>query len=176
MSGSDDKIIVGEINGVFGVQGWVKVFSHTEPRENILSYSPWWLHCKGEWRQVTVEDGKLQGKSVVAKLQDVNDRDIARALMGCEIWIEKSQLRRLQGTLYWVDLIGCDVVNPQGEHLGKVSNLLETGAHDVLRVEDEQGEQYLIPFVDDHYILEVDVDNKRIVADWEKASEEQKPQ
>lgn len=164
---TSDKILLGEINGIYGVQGWVKIFSHTDPRENILSYAPWWLHCKSQWRQVQIEDGKLlQGKSVIAKLDGVNDRDIARQMMGCEIWIEKSQMQPLHGTYYWVDLMGCEVQNLQQQSLGKVKNLLETGAHDVLRVENAQGEQILIPFVDDHYIQSVDIENKQILVDW----------
>ena len=164
---ASDKILLGEINGIYGVQGWVKVFSHTDPRENILSYAPWWLECKGTWRQVQIEDGKLlQGKSVIVKFEEIDDRDVARQLMGCKIWIEKSQMQPLQDTYYWVDLIGCQVENLAQQPIGQVVNLLETGAHDVLRIENEAGEQVLIPFVDEHYIQSVDLDNKCIVVDW----------
>ena len=171
---TSDKILLGTINGIYGVQGWVKVFSHTDPRENILSYAPWWLHCKGQWRQVQIEDGKLlQGKSVIVKLQGVDDRDVARQLMGCEIWIEKAQMPPVKDTYYWVDLMGCQVQNLQQQPLGVVKNLLETGAHDVLRVENAAGEQTLIPFVEGHYIQSVDIENKQIVVDWtlEEASD-----
>jgi len=172
-----DKVLLGEINGIYGVQGWVKIFSHTDPRENILNYAPWWLHCSAakarqqpEWHQVQIESGKLlQGKSVIAKLAGIDDREVARQLMGCQIWIEKSQLQPLSdanNAYYWVDLIGCEVVNLQQQSLGQVKHLMETGAHDVLRIETSQGKPLLIPFVEGHFIQSVDIQHKQIVVDW----------
>ncbi|BCN92818.1 ribosome maturation factor RimM [Thiomicrorhabdus immobilis] len=164
---STEKLIVGSINGVFGVNGWVKIFSHTDPRENILSYSPWWIKCKGEWRQVSITDSKVQqgGKTLVAKLDKVDDRDVAREYMGCEIAIEESQLTNRKDSLYWIDLIGCQVLLEDGTVVGTVKDLIETGVHDVLRVTGEHNE--LIPFVMDKFILSVDTDKKQIVVDWE---------
>ncbi|VAW44199.1 16S rRNA processing protein RimM, partial [hydrothermal vent metagenome] len=54
----DDKLIVGQINGIFGVNGWVKIFSHTDPRKNILDYSPWMIKFKGEWQHIKVVNSK----------------------------------------------------------------------------------------------------------------------
>lgn len=169
---SDKKLIVGNINGVFGVQGWVKIFSHTDPRKNILDYSPWWIKQKGEWTQVNIVDSKVQqgGKTLVAKLENVDDRDIAREYMGCEIAIEDSQLKRSNDEFLWIDLIGCDVQLEDGTRIGKVKDLIETGAHDVLRVAGEQEE--LIPFVMDEFILSVDMAAKQIVVNWEIEPEE----
>lgn len=169
---SDNKLIVGNINGVFGVQGWVKIFSHTDPRENILSYSPWWIKCKGEWKRVNVVDSKVQqgGKTLVAKLENVNDRDLAREYMGCEIAIEDSQLNRNSDDYLWIDLIGCEVLLQDGTPLGSVKDLIETGAHDVLRVSGDQ--EVLIPFVMDEFILDVDLPNQKIIVDWELGEDE----
>jgi 16S rRNA processing protein RimM len=162
-----EKVIVGQINGIFGVQGWVKIFSHTEPRANILNYSPWWIKCKGEWKQVKVEDSKVQsgGKTLVALLENINDRDVAREYMGCDIAIERTQLVNPNDEMYWIDLIGCQVSTQEGVLLGEVTGMLETGAHDVMRVEGAHGD--LIPFVMDEFILSVDIENKQIVVDWE---------
>lgn len=164
---ADEKIIVGQISGVFGVKGWVKVFSHTDPRANILNYSPWWLRCKGEWKQVKVVESKTQqgGKALVALLEGVEDRDQAREYMGCEIAIERSLLVNPEEEMYWIDLIGCQVKTEDGTLLGEVTGLVETGAHDVLRVEGPHNE--LIPFVMDEFILSVDIKNRQIVVDWE---------
>ena len=169
---SDNKLIVGNINGVFGVQGWVKIFSHTDPRENILSYSPWWIKCKGEWKRVNVVGSKVQqgGKTLVAKLENVNDRDLAREYMGCEIAIEDSQLNRNSDDYLWIDLIGCEVFLQDGTPLGSVKDLIETGAHDVLRVSGDQ--EVLIPFVMDEFILDVDLPNQKIIVDWELGEDE----
>ncbi|WP_319380012.1 ribosome maturation factor RimM [Thiomicrorhabdus sp.] len=167
-----EKLIVGQINGVFGVHGWVKIFSDTEPRENIFSYSPWWIKRKGEWLEVKVEDFKGQqgGKALVAKLDIIDDRDIAREFMGCEIAIDRSQLRSDDNEFFWIDLIGCQVENLQGDVLGKITDLVETGAHDVLRVKGAT--QELIPYVLDEFIIEVDIANKRVKVDWQAEESE----
>lgn len=171
-SSADEKIVVGQINGIFGVQGWVKIFSHTDPRANILDYSPWWIRCKGEWKQVKVLDSKVQqgGKTLVALLENVHDRDLAREFMGCEIAIDRSQLVNPAEELYWIDLIGCQVSTQEGIVLGEVTGLVETGAHDVLRVEGPHGD--LIPFVMDEFIRSVDLDTKQIVVNWEVEAEQ----
>ena len=164
---SDEKLIVGQINGIFGVNGWVKIFSHTDPRKNILDYSPWMIKFNGEWRQVKVVDSKVQsgGKTLVAQLENVTDRDVAREYMGCEIAIDRSLLKNTEDGWFWIDLIGCQVMTKEGVSLGEVKDMIVTGAHDVLRVQGKSEE--LIPFVIDQFILSVDIKAKQIVVDWE---------
>lgn len=161
-----EKLIVGQINGIFGVQGWVKIFSHTDPRANILDYSPWWIRCKGEWKQVNVVESKVQsgGKTLVALLENISDRDVAREYMGCEIAIERTQLVNPNEEMYWVDLIGCQVSTQEGVLLGEVTGMLETGVHDVMRVEGVHGD--LIPFVMDEFVISVDRESKKIIVNW----------
>ncbi len=165
-----EKLIVGKINGLYGVQGWVKIYSHTDPIENIFKYQPWWLKCQdGQWRQVKVLKHRthMGGKALVAQLDGIHDREQARALMGCEIAIDRDQLPPAEDGYYWADLIGCDVYDQHGEHLGKVVNMIETGAHDVMRIQGA-GQQHLIPMVEGHYVTGVDIPGKRIDVDWEQ--------
>lgn len=164
---SGEKLIVGNISGIFGVKGWVKIFSHTEPRENIFSYSPWLIMYQGEWQTFDVEEGQLLqgGKALAAKLKGVDDRDEARLYMGCEIAIEPELLPEADDGYYWRELIGCTVINQEGKTLGVVTSLVETGAHDVLRIEQDD-HSTLIPFVEGTFILDVDVESKHIRVDW----------
>ncbi len=165
-----EKLIVGKINGLYGVQGWVKVYSHTDPIENIFRYQPWWLKCQdGQWHPVKVLRHRthLGGKALVAQLEGIHDREQARALMGCEIAIDRDQLPPAEDGYYWADLIGCDVYDQQGAHLGRVVNMIETGAHDVMRIQGN-GQQHLIPLVEGHYVTAVDIPGKRIDVDWEQ--------
>lgn len=168
----NSRLLVGQINGIFGVQGWVKIFSHTDPRENIFRYSPWLIEIKGEWQEIKVEDFKIQqnGKALVAKLENICDRDVARELMGCHIAIDRGLLQGQDDGFFWVDLIGCEVVDQDGQLFGKVENLIETGGHDVLRIKGDH--DVLIPFVMDEFVTEVDLQNKRITVDWELEPEE----
>lgn len=173
---TENRIIVGQINGVFGVKGWVKVFSHTEPRDNIINYSPWWLNIQGEWKPFEVLDGQTQqgGKAVVALLNGIGDRETARSLMGVQISITQDQLDavREEDTFYWRDLLGCEVYNQDNLLLGSVSEMVETGAHDVLRVVAKaRKESILIPFVFDVYIQRVSLEENRIDVDWDLVDE-----
>ncbi len=137
----DSELInVGEISGVFGIKGWVKVYSLTDPRENILSYSPWILKKGSEIKEVKLINGNRQGKSVVACLEGISDRNIAESYSGWDILIKKSQLPDIEeGEYYWADLVGLQVETEQGVNLGKVDYLIETGANDVLVVKDVNG-------------------------------------
>lgn len=155
------------MSGVFGVKGWVKVFSFTDPRENILQYSPWYLQKNNRIQEIKLLGGRRQGSLVVAELQDIGDRDLAAELMGSEILIRKQQLPKADaGEYYWADLIGLDVQNQEGCRLGTVDHLLETGANDVLVVVDGEFER-LIPFLQPSTILKVDLDERLILVDWD---------
>ena len=169
-----DKIVIGAISGVFGVKGWVKVFSETEPRENILNYSPWLIEINKQWQSVKVVTGKKHGKVVIAQLDGVDDRNHAETLKRARIAIYPSQLpRTTESEFYWRDLKGLNVLNQQGYEFGQVVDILETGANDVLVIKsnnkDEKGkhQEYLIPYVWQQVILNVDLDESFIEVDWQ---------
>lgn len=170
MAASEEFIPVGKISGAFGVKGWVKVYSFTEPRGNILEYSPLFLSRQGQWIEIEVSGGHLQGKGVVMGISNVTDRDQVQPLIGAELAIRKTQLEPAEeDEFYWADLIGLRVENLEGESLGLVDHLLETGANDVLVVKAEgQESDRLIPFVMDEIVKLVDLDNSVIRVDWGK--------
>ena len=186
------KVILGRITGVYGVQGWVKVFSYTDPMEAIIDYSPWYIRAEGQntdhknlapWARVQLEAGKRHAKTVVAKLEQCNDRDAAMAYIGTEIAIEPEQLEALKekNEYYWRDLIGLRVINQQNVELGIVKSLLETGANDVLVVASEiESEEVsdiegckveiierLIPWTMNNAIIAVDQEQGIIRVDWD---------
>tara|TARA_R110002049_G_C9120357_1_gene558318 strand:+ start:942 stop:1457 length:516 start_codon:yes stop_codon:yes gene_type:complete len=168
MDTSVEYVPVGKISGAFGVKGWVKIYSFTDPRDNILSYSPLYLSRKGAWVEVKVVEGRLQGKGVVMSLDGVTDRDQVLPLVGVELAIAKTQIKPAgKDEYYWSDLIGMSVVNLQDEQLGQVDSLLENGAHDVLVVMNKDKIERLIPFVLDDIVELVDLNNKVIRVDWE---------
>lgn len=159
-------ISVGKVSGVFGIKGWVKVFSFTDPRENILTYSPWLLKKGDQTKTVNVVDGQLQGKTIVAQLSDVNDRNQAEMLMGWDVFITEDQLpKAAKGEYYWSDLIGLNVETIDGIQLGVVDSLLETGANDVIIVQGER--ERVIPFLQGRTIINIDLDAGKIVVDWD---------
>lgn len=159
-------INVGKISGVFGIKGWVKVFSFTDPIGGILNYSPWILKKNNEIKTVTVIDGKVQGKGVVARIDAVDDRDLAATFMGWDILIEQDQLPKAAANeYYWLDLIGLRVENTQGNYLGIIDSVLETGANDVLVVKSDRSRA--IPFLQGQTIISIDLTAGLMVVDWE---------
>jgi 16S rRNA processing protein RimM len=121
----------------------------------------------GQRRSIALEDGRVHGKGVVAKLKGCDDRDAAAALMGMSIAIRRDQFpAAAEGEYYWADLVGLAVSNLEGVSLGVVDQLLETGANDVLVVVQGDVER-LVPFVQGQFVKEVDLTNRRIIVDWD---------
>ena len=164
---TDSKpLVLGRISGLYGVRGWVKVHSYTEPREAILKYGNWLLEQDGVWQETSVAEGRKQGKTVVARLDAVTDRDMASAFVGMTIGVARSDLPQTDsGEYYWADLEGLQVINQDGRVLGKVAYLLATGANDVLVIQGDQ--EVLVPFVKDEVIKGVDLASGIISVDWE---------
>lgn len=159
-------VLLGRIVGVFGLKGWVKVFSYTDPRDAILNYPTCLLMQNDAWHEIRIAEGKKHGKSVIARLDGIDDPDRAGALIGCDIAVSGDKLPTPEvGSFYWKDLEGMRVVHRDGTDLGTVAYLMETGANDVLVVEGER--ERLIPFVADKVILDVDFASRVITVDWE---------
>jgi len=163
---SSEPVVLGRISGLFGVRGWVKVFSYTDPREAVLQYTTWLLHRDGTWQATKVAEGQRHGKSVIAHLDGVDDREQAQALVGSEIAVSRASMPQPDdGHYYWLDIIGLAVVDKHGAEFGNVASMLETGAHDVMVVQGER--ERLIPFVQDEVILDVDLALRQIKVDWD---------
>jgi 16S rRNA processing protein RimM len=158
------RLVFGRISGVYGVRGWVKVFSETEPMESILDYSPWYLGADANPRKVA--EGRRQGKTLVARIEGCVDRDQAAALVGMEISIDRDRLPRLgEDEFYWADLEGLAVETMEGTGLGMVARLFATPGNDVLVVRGER--ERLIPFLWDQVVKDVDFENGLIRVDWD---------
>lgn len=163
---SAQPLVLGRISGVFGVAGWVKLFSYTDPREAILKYRHWLRQCDGEWIETQWDQGRRQGKTVVAHFKGVDDRESAERLVGQSIGIWRQELPQAGGdSYYWADLEGLTVITQDGQELGRVAYLIATGANDVLVVQGDQ--EILIPFVTGTYVLDVDLAAGVIRVDWE---------
>lgn len=165
MAKEGDWAVLGSVSGLYGVRGWVKVFSHTSPKENIFNYPCWYLFRDGQWREYRLLQGRPHGKGLVASLEGVVDRDQAAELIGAEIAVPRGQLpEAAPDEYYWADLEGKDVVTLNGDSLGRVDYLFETGANDVMVVKGER--EHLLPFVS-QVIRSVDLEQGVITVDWD---------
>ena len=180
-------ILLGRVLGALGLKGDVKIESFTDPRHAIFRYQPWTLkrneRSPNTLAQVQADfstdlmqygvaslqgvKGREQGKHLAARLPGVSDRNAAEAVVGLDIYVERSQLPPpAEGEFYWIDLEGLRVVNLEGANLGTVSHLFGTGANDVIAVRDDSRER-LIPFVRPQFVTDIDFEQGLITVDWD---------
>lgn len=153
---------LGRIVGAFGIKGWVRLRSYTDPADGILRYRQWLIGGR-EWQVV---EGRGQGDSVVAALAGLADRDAAAALRGATIEVARSALPKPgRGKFYWTDVLGSEVVSTAGAKLGTLSSVTSNGAQDVMVVTGDV--ERLIPFVVGPIVQNVDPAAKRIVVEWD---------
>ncbi len=163
---SQREVVLGRVVGVFGVKGWVKVKSYTEPAEGLLGYACWRLLGPGDRRaEARPLEGRRHGSLLVARLEGVADRDAAAALTHRDIAVPRAELPPPgPGQFYWADLEGLEVVTTEGVGLGRVDHFVETPANPVMVVRGER-ERWL-PLVPRH-VRSVDLDAGRVVVDWD---------
>jgi 16S rRNA processing protein RimM len=162
----NNEVAVGRFGSPYGVKGWIKVVSFTDPIEQILSYQPWFIIKDHNRLSLERIKGKVHGGHLVVQLPDCLDRDIAKTYTNIDIFVARNKLPQLStDEFYWVDLIGLTVFNQQLINLGTVDNLLATGSNDVLIVVDAEGKERYIPYLD-NVVLKVDLVEKTILVDW----------
>lgn len=158
-------VVMGQLGTPFGVKGWVRIFADTQYPDSLLDYPVWYLETPSGWQAFEIENAEMHAKGLVAKLAGIDDRDTVVAMRNRKIAVPRSELPAPEeGEYYWSDLIGLPVVNLAGESLGKVKQLLETGANDVLVIHDGEVER-LLPFVD-AVVKTVDIAAALITVDW----------
>lgn len=167
-----DWIIVGRFASPYGIKGWLKLLSHTEPMENIAEYDPVWVSEGKTWKPLVLDKVQFHGKGLVAKICGCDDRTQAEQYIGRDIAIKPDQLPVLpDGEYYWSQLEGLAVFNREGLFLGIIDHLVETGANDVIVVKAVPGSiddrERWIPYVPDHHVLSVDLAVARMVVDWD---------
>jgi 16S rRNA processing protein RimM len=175
MSTNSNLVNVGRITAVFGIKGWVKVHSYTDPQENLFEYHPWFLKTAHGVKKIEIDEAKPHGDSFVAHIVGVDDRDLAMEYTAADIAIERNMLPELDtGEYYWSQLEGLDVYTQFSgarQRLGVVSKLFETGANDVLVVaadaESIDQRERLIPYVPEQFVISVDINVREIIVDWD---------
>lgn len=160
-----ERIVIGHFGQSYGIKGWIKVNSHTDPVDNIIMYRQWQIYHHGQWQTAEITDIKRQGNVIIAKLANCHTPEEAKLYTNDAIAIFRHQLPPLTPEEhYWVDLIGLQVINHQGINLGVVDHLFETGANDVLVIKGDK--QRLVPYIQ-NVIQSVDLIEKKIIVNWD---------
>lgn len=166
-------VTLGKVGAVYGIKGWLKIHSFTDDQEAILDYFPWSLKLGNKIQSVDITDWRKHNNGLVVKVAGIDDRDVAQKLVGSEIFVSEEALSDLpDGEFYWRDLIGMAVVTDKGYDLGRVSDIMETGANDVLVVKANLKDGFgkkerLIPYLMDQVILSISAEDKQICVDWD---------
>lgn len=159
-------IVVGRFGRVHGIKGLITIHSHTEPRDNILSYSHWHAYINNQWQALKLLHTEVTDKHILVQVDGYDGREQVASLTNVNIGVRKEQLPELEsGEFYWHQLIGMSVVNQQGESLGKVVEIIPTGSNDVLVVEGEK--RQLIPWLLSQTIIDVNATQQQIVVEWD---------
>ncbi|MGA2399739.1 MAG: ribosome maturation factor RimM [Steroidobacteraceae bacterium] len=170
MSGEDSALIeLGQVGAPFGVRGWVKLHSYTEPPERLFEHRTLRLRQGSAWRDYAVEATGRSGGALTVKLAGVPDRTAAEALRGAAVAVSRTELPPCAARdFYRADLLGCEVVNLAGDPLGVVAHFVETPAHALMVVRGTR--EYWVPAVPQH-LRRVDLEARRIVVDWEEPAD-----
>jgi 16S rRNA processing protein RimM len=162
---SQDRIVIlGRVAGTFGVEGWIKVQSHTDPPENILRYGLWQIGRGGHWSGAEVAQGRVTHRGVLARLAGIDSPEDARVYVGADIGVRRAELPPpTAGEYYLHDLEGLMAVTPAGASLGRIDHFRSTPGGSVVVVRGER--EHWIPFVKER-ILKIDLDAGRVVLDW----------
>lgn len=169
------RITAGRITSTYGVKGWVKVHSQSEPIEAVLNYKPWYVKTAHGLKVVEIEQGKRHGKGLIAKLPGVETPEDARLYCQSDFEVEIEQFPGLEeGDYYWHQLVGLRVISRFGDQdydLGTVTKMMETGANDVLVVKGDQQaidrRERLLPYVPEQFITAIDLANGTLWVDWD---------
>jgi len=171
-----DLVVVGYVSGAYGLQGWIRIRPYSADADALLHAKTWWLgnpERPQELRDVDMRQAKNHSGDVVAQLVGVAGREAAEALKGTAVQISRKHFPALSDSeYYWVDLIGLEVENLQGERLGVVDSMMDNGAHPILRVTpppvaglEKAQPEILIPFVE-QFVKKVDLAARKITTDW----------
>jgi 16S rRNA processing protein RimM len=157
-----DFVLLGKVTKPHGIRGEVKVYPYSGQPENFLNYREVFFALSEDdnWIPYTIEKSRVQGNQVLLKLKNCTTRSGAEELVGREIWLDRQDLPELEDDeYYWFDFVGKGVVTDDGNELGKVTGVLETGAHGILVVTDKN-QEYLIPVINTFIVR---VDDKEVV-------------
>lgn len=177
-----DLITLGKVQGIFGLNGALKIYSWTSPKENIFKYKSWQLdfseaknsaESNQTPKQYKLCEGRQHKKGLIAFLEGISTATDAQQMIGAYIKILKSELPILaENEYYWSDLIGLKVFNLDGYLLGKVKELIETGANDCLIVAPCSNsfdvKERVLPYLSPEFIKKIDLDAGSIEIDWDK--------
>ncbi len=157
------RLEVGQIVNTFGIKGFVKVKPWVNDIERFDDLEKVYVKIKKETRKLEIEEVKYHKDMVLIKFKGIETVEQAETLRNCYLEIDREDAVPLEeGTYYIVDLLESDVYTDEGEHLGKLEDIYNTGAKDIYVVKNELGKTILLPGTPE-VIKEVNLEEKKII-------------
>jgi len=160
---SSERILIGKIIGPRGVKGEVKVAPLTFSLKRFKEIKEVLIELHGESKVLQIEYSKLQNNIVILKFKGLSSISEVESLKGAKLKISQQESPSLpEDTYYYYQIIGMEVFTENNrEYIGKIKEILETGANDVYIVKHKDKE-YLIPAVKE-FIKKIDIEKKEMV-------------
>ena len=153
---------IGVITEPHGIKGEVKVYPTTDDPDRIAELDEIILRGGGKDRVVHPASVRWQKDRLIIKFKEINDRNETETLRKYELYVTRENAVELDENEYYVqDLIGLDVYNEGNEHIGKLDDVIRTGANDVYQILKNDGRELLLPAISE-CIIEVDIENGRM--------------
>ena len=155
---------VGQIVNTFGIKGLLKVKPFTDENSRFEELKKVYIAKKDKMQEVEIENVSYQKDMVLLKIKGIDDLTEAEKYKGLFLKIARKDAKKLPKDTYFIaDLLGLEVYTDEGELLGKVDDIFNSGANDVYVVKDEiTGKQILLPGIKD-VLKEIDLENEKII-------------
>lgn len=158
----DDYLRVGVISSTHGLKGEVKVFPTTDDLERFRSLKHCVLDTGKEYLELEVEGVKFFKKFAILKFQGIDQIEQAEKYKGKDLLVTREHAVELkEGEFFIADLLGFEVAEEDGTLVGKLTNVLQTGANDVFEVTTPEGKELLLPYIED-CVKKIDEEQKKI--------------
>ncbi len=166
MDNPTDWVVIGRFGRPHGIKGYITVLSFTEPRENMLHYTDWNVCIKEQWLPLKILSTEVNNKFILVQVDGYAEREQVACLTNSDIAVKRAQLPTLSpGEYYWHQLVGMQVVTQQGKLLGNVTEVMATGANDVLVVLGER--RHLVPYILDDCVISINDAQRLITVNWD---------
>ena len=156
-----NRAAIGVVRKPHGIKGGLKVTLYSIDLDTLQNLEQLFVNMGSEWKQLTLRDCQGYDDFAILSFNEIPDRTEAESYRGREIYTLREDMPELSDDEFYIDdLIDCDVVDEHNKSLGKVIEIMNSGAHDVLRVKQGESET-LVPLVD-AWVVEIDLDGRRI--------------